>query len=89
MRWEAVKNKFGTNKMKNIPFGAIVMYGYIDKLACGLQQFMASALCFSLSAMNAEFQLWSIVHQLSPHLSTFYQHPLLRIHFYIYLQTQW
>ena len=29
--------------MKNIPYGAIAMYAYADKLACGLQQFMAGA----------------------------------------------
>ena len=34
--------------MKNVPFGAIAMYGYADKLACGLQQFMAGARKFNL-----------------------------------------
>jgi hypothetical protein len=29
--------------MKKIPFGAVAMYAYADKLACGLQQFMAGA----------------------------------------------
>ncbi len=38
--------------MKNIPFGAVAMYGYADKLACGLQQFMAGARKFNLSEIN-------------------------------------
>jgi hypothetical protein len=47
--WEVVKNKVGADEMKNVPFGAIAMYGYADKLACGLQQFMAGARKFNLS----------------------------------------
>jgi glutamate synthase domain-containing protein 2 len=47
--WEAVKSKVGADEMKHIPFGAVAMYGYADKLACGLQQFMAGARKFSLS----------------------------------------
>ena len=35
--------------MKNVPFGAVAMYGYADKMACGLQQFMAGARKFNLS----------------------------------------
>jgi hypothetical protein len=50
--WEMVKKKVGTNEMKNIPFGAIAMYGYADKLACGLQQFMAGARKFSLKEIS-------------------------------------
>lgn len=50
--WEAVKNKVGKDEMKNIPFGAVTMYGYIDKLSCGLQQFMAGARKFNLSEIS-------------------------------------
>lgn len=46
--WEAVKALVGADEMKAIPFGAIAMYSYADKLACGLQQFMAGARKFSL-----------------------------------------
>jgi len=46
--WEDVKEKVGADEMKNVPFGAIAMYGYADKLACGLQQFMAGARKFNL-----------------------------------------
>jgi glutamate synthase domain-containing protein 2 len=41
--WEEVSAKVGTKEMKRIPFGAVAMYSYADKLACGLQQFMAGA----------------------------------------------
>lgn len=50
--WEEVKNKVGKDEMSNIPFGAIAMYAFADKLACGLQQFMAGARKFKLSEMN-------------------------------------
>ncbi len=47
--YEAVKHKVGADEIKNVPLGAIAMYGYADKLACGLQQFMAGARKFNLS----------------------------------------
>ncbi|WP_372847273.1 glutamate synthase-related protein [Pontiella sp.] len=47
--WEAVKARVGADEMKHVPFGAVAMYGYADKLACGLQQFMAGARKFALS----------------------------------------
>jgi hypothetical protein len=50
--WEAVANKVGKAEMKKIPFGAIAMYGYADKLGCGLQQFMAGARRFKLSEIQ-------------------------------------
>lgn len=50
--WETVKNRVGADEMKNIPFGAVAMYGYCDKLACGLQQFMAGARKFRLSELS-------------------------------------
>ena len=52
--WEAVKNKFGKDTMKDIPFGAVAMYGYADKLACGLQQLMAGARKFSLPEISRD-----------------------------------
>ena len=42
------------DEMKNIPFGAIAMYAYADKLACGLQQFMAGARKFKLNEIARE-----------------------------------
>ena len=47
--WEQVKEKVGQIEMQKIPYGAIAMYGYCDKISCGLQQFMAGARKFSLS----------------------------------------
>jgi len=52
--WEAIKNKVGADEMEKIPFGAIAMYGYADKLACGLQQFMAGARKFNLSEITRD-----------------------------------
>jgi hypothetical protein len=52
--WETVQNKIGSNEMKNIPFGAIAMCGYADKLACGLQQFMAGARKFNINELTRD-----------------------------------
>ena len=50
--WESVKKKVGAVEMKNVPFGAVAMYGYADKLACGLQQFLAGARKFTLAEIS-------------------------------------
>jgi len=50
--WETVKNKVGADEMKNIPLGAVALCGYADKLACGLQQFMAGARKFDLQELT-------------------------------------
>lgn len=50
--WESVKNKVGKDEMENIPYGAIAMYAFADKVACGLQQFMAGARKFNLSEIS-------------------------------------
>jgi hypothetical protein len=44
-----VAEKVGAEEMKRIPMGAVAMYGYADKIGCGLQQFMAGARRFKLS----------------------------------------
>ncbi|MBP2639840.1 MAG: ferredoxin-dependent glutamate synthase [Firmicutes bacterium] len=44
-----VQKKVGKDEMKNIPYGAIAMWTYSDKLQAGLQQFMAGARKFSIS----------------------------------------
>ncbi|MFC1467680.1 glutamate synthase-related protein [Verrucomicrobiota bacterium] len=46
--WENVKEKVGGDEMKHIPYGAVAMAGYVDKVACGLQQFMAGARKFNI-----------------------------------------
>jgi len=50
--WEAVLKKVGAKDMKNIPFGAVAMYAYADKLGCGLQQFMAGARKPTLASLS-------------------------------------
>lgn len=50
--WEPVQEKVGKNEMKNIPFGAIAMYAFVDKLACGLQQFMAGSRKFVIEEIT-------------------------------------
>jgi len=50
--WEAVREKVGDDEMENIPYGAVAMYGYADKLGCGLQQFMAGARKFSTDELE-------------------------------------
>lgn len=52
--WQAVREKVGADEMKNIPFGAIAMYGYADKLACGLQQFLAGTRKFNLCELSRD-----------------------------------
>jgi hypothetical protein len=52
--WETVRAKVGNSEMEHIPFGAVAMYGYADKLACGLQQFMAGARKFALDALSRD-----------------------------------
>jgi hypothetical protein len=50
--WERVAKKVGAQEMQNIPLGAVALYAYADKIACGLQQFMAGARKFRLSALE-------------------------------------
>jgi len=38
--------------MRHIPLGAVALYAYADKIACGLQQFMAGARKFRLSTLD-------------------------------------
>ena len=52
--WEPVLAKVGKDEIKNIPYGAIAMYAFADKLACGLQQFMAGARKFKLAEISRD-----------------------------------
>lgn len=52
--WESVKARVGANEMKNIPWGAIGVYAWADKITCGLQQFMAGARRFSVDSMSRD-----------------------------------
>ena len=50
--WEPIRERLGSDGIRDIPWGAIAMYGYMDKLACGLQQLMAGARKFSLDEID-------------------------------------
>ena len=52
VNYEDVKNMVGADEMKNIPLGALGIYSYSEKLRVGLQQLMAGARCFSVSAIT-------------------------------------
>jgi len=52
--WEDVKQKVGADEMKNVPFGAVAIAGYVDKLSCGLQQLMAGVRKFNLSEITRD-----------------------------------
>ncbi len=52
--WEEVKEKVGADEMKKIPFGAVAMAGYVDKLTCGLQQLMAGVRKFNVSEITRD-----------------------------------
>ena len=49
-----VEKRVGKEEMKNIPFGAIALYTLADKLSAGLQQLLAGARKFSVSAISRE-----------------------------------
>jgi len=49
-----VEKKVGKDEMKNIPFGAIAAYTLADKLAAGLQQLLAGARKFSVTAISRD-----------------------------------
>lgn len=50
--WEQVADIVGRDEMSRIPWGAIGIFSYADKLRVGLQQLMAGARCFSVSAIS-------------------------------------
>ncbi|WP_043806943.1 hypothetical protein [Desulfatibacillum aliphaticivorans] len=49
-----MEKKVGKDEMKHIPYGAIAFCPLMDKLSCGLQQFMAGARKFSLKAISRD-----------------------------------
>ena len=50
--WYDVEELVGRKEMQKIPYGAIALWNYVDKLSAGLQQFMAGARKFNLSAIQ-------------------------------------
>ncbi|MDR0905080.1 MAG: FMN-binding glutamate synthase family protein [Oscillospiraceae bacterium] len=49
-----VKEKLGADAMKSVPLGAIAVWTLADKLTAGLQQFMAGARKFNVSALSRD-----------------------------------
>ncbi|MEN2998043.1 MAG: glutamate synthase-related protein [Brevinematia bacterium] len=49
-----VEKKVGKSEMKNIPFGAIAIWTWADKIAAGLQQLMAGARKFSIKEISRD-----------------------------------
>lgn len=49
-----VAKKVGKEEMKSIPYGAVAVWTLADKLAAGLQQFMAGARKFSLGTISRQ-----------------------------------
>jgi hypothetical protein len=52
--WYDVQAKIGPEAMKEVPFGAVAMWGFLDKLSAGLQQLMAGARKFRLEAVDRD-----------------------------------
>jgi glutamate synthase domain-containing protein 2 len=52
VNYERVKDLVGADEIGNIPLGAIGIYSYTDKLRVGLQQLMAGARRFRVSALG-------------------------------------
>jgi hypothetical protein len=52
VNYESVKDIVGAKEIDNIPLGAIGIFSYGRKLKVGLQQLMAGARCFNLSAIT-------------------------------------
>lgn len=49
-----VKAQVGPDEVKNLPFGTIALWTYIDKLMTGLRQLMAGARTFSLNTISRD-----------------------------------
>jgi glutamate synthase domain-containing protein 2 len=60
--WETVKNLVGADEMPNIPWGAIGIFSYSEKIKVGLQQLMAGARCFSVPAISRK-ELMSLTEE--------------------------
>jgi len=62
--YEQVKMLVGNEEIKNIPFGAIGIYSFCDKLKVGLKQLMAGARCFRVHAITRK-ELMSLTKECS------------------------
>ena len=83
VNYEDVMDIVGANEMKNIPLGAVGIYSYCEKLRVGLQQLMAGARCFSLSAITRR-ELMSLTEECArvtgiPYLMEAYREEAMKI----------
>lgn len=81
--WEEVKKIVGADEMKRIPWGAIGIFSYVDKIKVGLQQLMAGARCFSVPAITRR-ELMSLTEECArvtgiPYLMDAYREEALEI----------
>jgi glutamate synthase domain-containing protein 2 len=49
-----VQKRVGASEMKNIPYGAIAIWTFVDKIGAGLQQLLAGARRFSVGAVSRD-----------------------------------
>ncbi len=52
--YATLEGRYGKERMKDLPLGAVAMYTYVDKLQTGLTQLMAGARSFRLDTLNRE-----------------------------------
>lgn len=81
--YEEVKNLVGSKEIKNIPLGAIGIYSYSQKIKIGLQQIMAGARCFNVSAITRN-ELMSLTEECAkvtgiPYLMESYRKEAMKI----------
>ena len=50
--YEALKERFGKDRLSELPLGAVAMHTYVDKLQTGLSQLMAGARSFRLDTLK-------------------------------------
>ncbi len=60
--WEQVADIVGRDEMKNVPLGALGIFSYVNKLSVGLQQLMAGARCFNVSAITRK-EIFSLTRE--------------------------
>jgi glutamate synthase domain-containing protein 2 len=60
--YEDVRGIVGADEMKNMPLGALGIYSFGEKIRVGLQQLMAGARCFNVSAITRR-QLMSLTEE--------------------------
>jgi hypothetical protein len=83
VNWEDVKSIVGADEMKNIPWGAVGIYSFSQKIKVGLQQIMAGARCFSVPVVSRK-DLMSLTEECSkvtgiPYLMDAYREEALQV----------